>query len=82
MSSPAPGQPRRIHSFAPEIICEQCNSADGTVKRHLALPDSFTFSPIEIGQFVISTPHGKHIIRYGIAQALFDRVTTRTPVFF
>lgn len=82
VTKPGPGQPRRLASFAPEIICEQCNSADGTVKRRLGLPDYFTYSPVEIGQFVVPTPHGKHIIRYDVAQILFERVTTRGPLFF
>ncbi|NQD75323.1 hypothetical protein HP547_12735 [Pseudomonas sp. CrR7] len=62
------------------MICEQCNSADGTAKRHLGLPSSFTFAPVEIRQFVRPTPHGKHIIRYDLAQMIFDQVTTRNPL--
>lgn len=79
-TKPLPGQPRRITSFAPVMICEQCNSADGTAKRHLGLPSSFTFAPVEIRQFVRPTPHGKHIIRYDLAQMIFDQPTTLTPL--
>lgn len=78
----APGALRRVSSFTPTVICEQCNSADGTVKKRLCLPTNFTFAPWEIGQFVRATPHGKHLISYDIAQAIFNQVTTRTPLFF
>lgn len=76
------GEPHRITTFAPAIICEQCNSADGAVKRRLGLPPSFTFAPLEIRQFVWPTPHGKHIIHYERAQMIYHHVTTRAPLFF
>src|SRR5205807_6453689 len=31
--------------FKDTIICDQCNSADGRMKRDLRLPDDFSFSP-------------------------------------
>lgn len=49
-----------IARFEPIVICDQCNSADGTMKRHLGLPPNFSFTPTEIGQFIIATPHGPH----------------------
>ena len=79
---PLLGEPHRITTFAPAIICEQCNSADGAVKRRLGLPPSFTFAPLEIRQFVWPTPHGKHIIHYERAQMIYHHVTTRAPLFF
>ncbi len=76
------GAIRRISSFEPVVICEQCNSADGTAKKRLCLPANFTFSPSEIREFVYATPHGKHLIRYDVAQSIFVRGTTRAPLFF
>ncbi len=57
--------------FAAAVICEQCNSADGTAKRKLGLPAEFSFSPAEIRQFVRATPHGFHEIDYDAALAIF-----------
>lgn len=70
-----PGEPRRIMTFARTIICEQCNSTDGTIKRRLKLPKYFTFAPLEIRRFVIPTPHSKHIIWYETAEEIFHMVT-------
>lgn len=58
--------------FEPEVICGQCNTSDGTAKRVLCLPEDFSFSPTEIGQFVIATPHGNHKHDFGVAQAIYD----------
>lgn len=78
---PQPGELCRITSFAPITICEQCNSADGSAKRHLKLPRHFTFEPAEIRAFVRPTPHGKHLIKYDVAKAIFDQVTAMLPFF-
>lgn len=63
----------RIARFAETIVCEQCNSADGTVKRKLGLPAHFSFAPVEIRQFVTPTPHGFHTIDYEIARMLYEQ---------
>jgi len=62
----------RISRFADTIICEQCNSADGTAKRKLGLPAEFSFAPHEIRQFVTATPHGFHAIDFDAARRLFE----------
>jgi rubredoxin len=46
--------------FPVTVICDQCNSADGRAKRILEIRDDFSFSPEEIRQFVVPTPHGRH----------------------
>ena len=43
--------------FATTLICGDCNWADGTAKRILKLPESWSFSVEEIAQFVSLTPH-------------------------
>jgi len=58
--------------FPMTTICDQCNSSDGVVKRKLKLPKNFSFAPHEIGQFVKSTPHGKHKIDYDMANAIYE----------
>lgn len=57
--------------FSVTIICDQCNSADGAVKKKLSLPKDFSFSPEEIAYFVVATPHDKHKIDYKIAEAIY-----------
>ena len=65
------------HTRFPEtLICGQCNSADGTVKRKLKLPINFSFSPQEMRTFILATPHGKHEINYDVALAIFNSLST------
>jgi hypothetical protein len=61
------------------VICEQCNSADGTAKRKLSLPPSFSFSPSENRRFVSPTAHGFHEIDYSAARAIFNAVSGFPP---
>jgi hypothetical protein len=60
--------------FPMTIICDQCNSSDGTAKRKLKLPKNFSFSPEQIGCFVKATPHGKHKIDYEMAMAIYESI--------
>ncbi|HCG6973264.1 TPA: hypothetical protein NJ334_004399 [Vibrio parahaemolyticus] len=57
--------------FSETVICGQCNSADGAVKRKLKLPKDFSFSPVEISKFVSATPHGAHKISYELAESIY-----------
>ena len=60
--------------FFETIICDQCNSSDGAVKKKLSLPKEFSFSPEEISCFIMATPHGKHNIDYELAKAIYDAI--------
>jgi predicted Fe-S protein YdhL (DUF1289 family) len=66
------------HSASPRfrevVICDQCNSSDGAVKRKLGLPKNFSFSPQEIRMFVKATPHAKHEIDYNKAADVFTQL--------
>ena len=62
--------------FEQTIICDQCNSSDGAVKRKLSLPKDFSFSPFEIMCFVEPTPHGKHVINHEAARQLFQSISS------
>jgi hypothetical protein len=54
--------------FNETLICGDCNSADGAVKRKFNLPATWSFAPDEIKQFIRMTPHsGKTIIDYAKA---------------
>lgn len=60
-----------VARFTPTVLCDQCNSADGAAKRRLGLPDNFSFSPAEIGRFVTSRSHGKHVIDLELAERIY-----------
>lgn len=65
--------------FPQMLMCGDCNSADGAVKRKLRLPEHWSFSPQEIGQFVRVEPFsGLTIIDYAKARAIYERVTELT----
>lgn len=61
--------------FAPTVVCEQCNSADASAKRKLKLPKDFSYSPREIGHFVIAFAHGKHLLDYQKAQSIYSQLS-------
>lgn len=62
-----------VGRFQEELICGDCNSADGTAKRKLGLPKEWSFSPAEIGRFVTVSPHsGATRIDYDEALRIYD----------
>lgn len=68
--------------FPRTLICGDCNSADGAAKRKLKLPDSWSFSPQEIGKFVATTPHsGKTLIDYDEARRIFENSRARRQLW-
>ena len=60
--------------FPETVICDQCNVAEGRAKRKLGLPLSFSFSPVEIAQFVVAFPHRCHAIDLAIARRIFGQL--------
>jgi hypothetical protein len=61
--------------FPDELICGDCNSADGVVKRKLGLPRNWSFSPSEIGSFIQVMAHsGATMIDYNKAGRLFAKL--------
>jgi hypothetical protein len=65
---------RNSGRFQETVICDQCNSSDGVVKRKLKLPKDFSFSPDEIACFIKATPHGKHKIDFEKAKVIYAEV--------
>jgi rubredoxin len=63
--------------FREQVICDHCNTADGTVKRKLKLPRQFSFSPADIRQFIQARPHRGHEIDYELARSIFERIEGR-----
>jgi hypothetical protein len=70
---------RGMRRFPETVICEQCNSADASAKRELRLPADFSFSPHEIAQFVVGTPHGWHLINYAAAARVYELARIPPP---
>ena len=60
--------------FQRTVICDQCNSSDGSAKRRLKLPQHFSYSPAEIGIFVTATPHTKHTIDLQLALTIYQQL--------
>lgn len=69
---------QRQARFPRTLICQHCNSADGIAKYQLCLPADFSFSPQEIGQFVIVRPHESHVIDYKKALDLYEQICARS----
>ena len=64
-------------SFQEVIICDQCNHAEGMVKKMYpgVIPDVFSFSPEQIGEFILAKPNRQHRIRFMEALELFFSLT-------
>ena len=64
-------------SFQETVICDQCNHAEGMVKKMYpgVIPDVFSFSPEQIGKFVLAKPNRKHRVRFMEALELFFSLT-------
>ena len=63
--------------FQETIICDQCNHAEGMVKKIYPgiIPDDFSFTAQQIGQFVKAKPNRPHRIRFIEALQLFFGLT-------
>ena len=51
-----------VERFAETLVCSDCNAADATMKKHLGgcVNRDFSFSPGELGRFIISAPNQAH----------------------
>ena len=61
--------------FSPTVICSDCNHADGRAKRQLGLPGRFSFSPIELSQFITGYPHNGVDVDVEAAGRVYDSLT-------
>jgi len=59
--------------FEEVLICDQCNHADGLVKKKYpgVIPDTFSFEPKHINEFVVSKPNKSHKINFMKALELY-----------
>ena len=59
--------------FKEVLICDQCNHADGLVKKKFpgVLPDTFSFEPKHMKEFIIAKPNRSHNIKFMRALELY-----------
>ena len=59
--------------FEEVLFCDQCNHADGLVKKKYpgVIPDTFSFEPKHINEFVVSKPNKSHKINFMKALELY-----------
>ncbi|MGO4527401.1 hypothetical protein AB4097_21415 [Microvirga sp. 2MCAF35] len=64
-----------VSSFTPELVCSECNAADGKAKAHLKgkVHTYFSFSPSEIAQFITPKPNAPHGIDLRKVEDAWDR---------
>ena len=62
-----------VTRFSECLICSECNNADGNVKRHFRdrIDPRFTFTALEIAQFVNPTSNGLHELNYDKALSIW-----------
>ena len=59
--------------FEEVLICDQCNHADGLIKKKYpgVIPDTFSFEPKHINEFIVSKPNRSHNINFMKALELY-----------
>lgn len=62
--------------FAPSLICQDCNAAEGAAKVALSgvLPQDFTFTPAEVATFIRIAPNRSHEVDEAGAMAVWNAV--------
>jgi rubredoxin len=65
-----------VSSFSQEMICSDCNSADGAVKATLngKIHSYFSFAPSQIADFITPHPNAPHDIDFTKAAAAWERL--------
>lgn len=61
-----------ISAYDNTIICSDCNEADKNAKRIVGTHRDFSYSPNEIGQFIISRSNKEHEINSDIATKIWN----------
>jgi hypothetical protein len=71
-----------LYRFPETVICNDCNAADGRAtldrRRRDNLEDGFSFSPAEIGTFIVATPHSPHVVDLEKAWRLYRAFITHS----
>jgi hypothetical protein len=68
--------------FSETVICDHCNLVDVRVRRRIVgMRKDFSFSPAEIRQIVLATPHCGHWIDFDKARVIYESwLTTNSTV--
>lgn len=61
-----------LAAFDKTLICSDCNKADADAKKLSRTDDDFSFSPREIGRFIIVRSNQEHIVDVSIASAIWS----------
>jgi rubredoxin len=61
--------------FDDVVICEDCNNADPKAKKLVTAPRYFTFTPTEIGTFILPQPNKAHDVDEQQARKTYARAT-------
>jgi rubredoxin len=63
-----------VQRFSEELICVDCNTADGLVKSKLVgeIHPDFSFGPAEIGTFITASPNKPHIVNVEKARKIWE----------
>jgi rubredoxin len=62
-----------VSAYDNTVICNDCNNADAAAKKHVRAHASFSFSPQEILEFVITVPGAEHRIDRAIAARIWEQ---------
>ena len=63
-----------LEAYDNTVICAACNKADGVAKQLIKANFNFSFSPSEIGEFIIVQPNVEHEIDVNKAKEIWLRV--------
>lgn len=58
--------------FLPELICQDCNTADAAAKKIVGAPSVFSFAPHEIALMIRVTANEPHKVKAEVARELYE----------
>lgn len=63
-----------VERFERQLICNDCNAADGKMKKEIGqdIPAHFSFSPSEIAAFIVASPNAPHKLEVDIGEAIWN----------
>jgi hypothetical protein len=67
---------RFVERFPAEIICQDCNAADGAAKQHIQADRYFSFAPPEISHIITPMSNIPHRIDRGVAASIWRTETS------
>ncbi len=60
--------------FLDELICQDCNVAEGAAKNYVGAPEYFSFATHEIGMFIDVQANRAHKIRFDDVEAVYNEL--------